>query len=245
MSKFLSESYQLHQDEKLLISSLHAVLAVENGVGDWMRIFHKISSKGYFQPLEARIVDAYQSGLCHPRPERIFRALRLCQYSNVKVVILGQDPYHGINQADGLAFSVPEGTKIPPSLRNILTERKSDLNVDSRSSDLSDLARQGVLLINSVLTVGHKAAGSHSNWGWELLTADLIKAVNEKQNSVCFLLWGGYAKSFKSLIDTSRHIVFTSPHPSPLSAYRGFFGSKPFSNVNEALEDLGQTPIIW
>ena len=245
MSKFLSESHQSPQDKTQLISSLHEVLTVEKGVGDWMIIFHKISTKGYFKPLEERIVEAYQSGLCHPRPERIFRALRLCQYSNVKVVILGQDPYHGINQADGLAFSVPEGMKTPPSLRNILTERKSDLNVDSRSSDLSDLARQGVLLINSVFTVGNKEAGSHSNWGWELLTADLIKAVNEKQNNVCFLLWGGYAKSFESLIDTSRHTVFTSPHPSPLSAYRGFFGSKPFSRVNEVLEGLGQTPIIW
>jgi uracil-DNA glycosylase len=245
MSKVISESHNSTQDKRLSISSLNDVLAVENGVGDWMRIFHKISSNDYFQPLEARIVDAYQSGLCHPRPEFIFRALRLCQYSDVKVVILGQDPYHGFDQADGLAFSVPEGTKVPPSLRNILKERKNDLNSDSRSSDLSDLARQGVLLINSVLTVGHKVAGSHSNWGWELLTADLLKAINEKQDSVCFLLWGGYAKSFKSLIDTSRHIVFTSPHPSPLSAYRGFFGSKPFSKVNEALEDLGKTPIIW
>ena len=245
MSKVISEFHNSHQGKRLSISSLNDVLAVENGVGDWMRIFHKISSNDYFQPLEARIVDAYQSGLCHPRPELIFRALRLCQYSDVKVVILGQDPYHGFDQADGLAFSVPEGTKVPPSLRNILKERKNDLNSDSRSSDLSDLARQGVLLINSVLTVGHKVAGSHSNWGWELLTADLLKAINEKQDSVCFLLWGGYAKSFKSLIDTSRHIVFTSPHPSPLSAYRGFFGSKPFSKVNEALEDLGQTPIIW
>jgi uracil-DNA glycosylase len=245
MSKELFESHCLEGVKSQLISTLSDLLDVNEGVGDWVKTFNKISTKAYWSTLEARIIDAYKKGLCFPSPENIFRSLRLCQFSEVKVVIIGQDPYHGINQADGLSFSVPEGIKTPPSLRNIFVERKNDLGVDSRSSDLSDLAKQGVLLLNSVLTVAHKEAGSHSNWGWEMLTSDLIKAVNDKQNNVCFLLWGQYAKNFESLIDTSRHTVFTSSHPSPLSAYRGFLGSKPFSRVNKVLEDSGQTSIIW
>jgi len=245
MSKELFEPHHFEAPKGHLISSLGGLLSVNEGVGDWGKTFDKISLKPYWSPLEARIIDAYKTGLCFPAPENIFRSLRLCPYSDVKVVIIGQDPYHGINQADGLAFSVPEGTKIPPSLRNIFEERKNDLDVDSRSSDLSDLAKQGVLLINSVLTVAHKDPGSHANWGWEELTSDLIKAVNDKQSNVCFLLWGQYAKRFEAIIDPSRHSVFISSHPSPLSAYRGFLGSKPFSNVNDVLKDSDQTPIIW
>lgn len=245
MSKELFEPHHFEASKKHLISSLDDALCVGEGVGDWGKTFDKMSLKAYWRPLEARIIEAYRTGLCLPAPDHIFRSLRLCQYSEVKVVIIGQDPYHGLHQADGLAFSVPEGTKIPPSLRNIFEERKNDLVVGSRSSDLSDLAKQGVLLINSVLTVAHKAPGSHANWGWENLTSDLIKAVNNKQSKVCFLLWGQYAKRFEAIIDTSRHTVFISSHPSPLSAYRGFLGSKPFSRVNDVLEASGQTPIIW
>ena len=245
MSRELFEQGEERGVKDLSIRSLGGLLHVDEGVGDWMKTFDKISLKAYWTLLEARIIDAYKTGLCFPAPKNIFRSLRLCQYSDVKVVIIGQDPYHGINQADGLAFSVPEGTKIPPSLRNIFKERKNDLDVDPRSSDLSDLAKQGVLLINSVLTVAHQAPGSHANWGWEMLTSDLIQAINDKQSNVCFLLWGQYAKRFESIIDPSRHTVFISSHPSPLSAYRGFLGSKPFSMVNDALEDSGQRPIIW
>lgn len=245
MSKEFFESLRPEGRKAPLMSSLGAVLDVNEGVGDWVETFNKISAKAYWCPLEARIIDAYKTGLCFPSPENIFRSLRLCQFSEVKVVIIGQDPYHGINQADGLSFSVPEGIKTPPSLRNIFEERKNDLGVGSRSSDLSDLAKQGVLLLNTVLTVAHKEAGSHSNWGWEMLTSDLIKEVNNKQSNVCFLLWGQYAKNLESIIDTSRHTVFTSSHPSPLSAYRGFLGSKPFSRVNKVLEDSGQSSIIW
>ena len=245
MSRELFEQGEERGGKDLSIRSLGGLLHVDEGVGDWMKTFDKISLKAYWTLLEARIIDAYKTELCFPAPKNIFRSLRLCQYSDVKVVIIGQDPYHGINQADGLAFSVPEGTKIPPSLRNIFKERKNDLDVDPRSSDLSDLAKQGVLLINSVLTVAHQEPGSHANWGWEMLTSDLIQAVNDKQSNVCFLLWGKYAKRFESIIDHSRHTVFISSHPSPLSAYRGFLGSKPFSMVNDALEDSGQRPIIW
>ena len=245
MSKELFESHHFTGRKSHIISSLDGLLNVNEGVGDWLKTFDKMSLKAYWRPLESRIIDAYKHGLCFPAPENIFRSLRLCQYAEVKVVIIGQDPYHGINQADGLAFSVPQGTKIPPSLRNIFEERKNDLRVDYRSSDLSDLAKQGVLLINSVLTVAHKAPGSHANWGWEKLTSDLIKAVNDKQSNVCFLLWGQYAKRFEAVIDSSRHTVLISSHPSPLSAYRGFLGSKPFSRVNDVLEDSGQKPIIW
>jgi uracil-DNA glycosylase len=245
MSRELFEQGEERGAKDMLVRSLGSLLHVDEGVGDWMKTFDKISLKAYWNPLEARIIDAYKTGLCFPAPKNIFRSLRLCQYSDVKVVIIGQDPYHGINQADGLAFSVPEGTKIPPSLRNIFEERKNDLDVDPRSSDLSDLAKQGVLLINSVLTVAHQEPGSHANWGWEMLTSDLIQAVNDKQSNVCFLLWGKYAKRFESIIDPSRHTVFISSHPSPLSAYRGFLGSKPFSMVNDILKDSGQRPIIW
>lgn len=245
MSRELFKPHHFEAPKEHSISSLGSLLHVDEGVGDWMKTFENISLKAYWPPLEARIIDAYKTGLCFPAPENIFKSLRLCQYSDVKVVIIGQDPYHGINQADGLAFSVPEGTKTPPSLRNIFEERKNDLDVDPRSSDLSDLAKQGVLLINSVLTVAHKDPGSHANWGWEKLTSDIIKAANDKQSNVCFLLWGQYAKRFEAIIDPSRHTIFISSHPSPLSAYRGFLGSKPFSRVNDALEDSGQTPIIW
>ena len=245
MSKERFEPHHFEPPKDHLISSLGDALCVGEGVGDWGITFDKMSLQAYWSPLEARIIEAYKAGLCFPAPDNIFRSLRLCQYSDVKVVIIGQDPYHGLHQADGLAFSVPEGTKIPPSLRNIFEERKNDLDVEARSSDLSDLAKQGVLLINSVLTVAHQEPGSHANMGWENLTSDLIKAVNDKQSKVCFLLWGQYAKRFEAIIDTTRHSVFISSHPSPLSAYRGFLGSKPFSRVNDALENSGQTPVIW
>ncbi|PCJ82235.1 MAG: uracil-DNA glycosylase [Bacteroidetes bacterium] len=245
MLKQLSNFKSSEGDIALTISSLDAVLASDGGLGDWDTIFHKISFMECWSALNDKVIDAYCSGICYPKPELIFRALKLCQLSDVKVVILGQDPYHGIGQANGLSFSVPNDIKTPPSLRNIFKEREDDLRASERSSDLSDWASQGVLLLNTVLTVGHGKAGSHSKWGWEKVTSELIKAVNKKESLVCFVLWGNYALKLAPLIDTSRHIIFSAPHPSPLSSYRGFFGSKPFSQINKKLQSSGETPIAW
>ncbi|HHZ96967.1 MAG TPA: uracil-DNA glycosylase [Flavobacteriales bacterium] len=245
MSKELFNSEEIKRNNLLTFSSLTALISDSKGIGDWDTIFHKISLKEGWSGLNDQVVDAYCTGICYPKPEFIFRALRLCQLSDVKVVIVGQDPYHGVGQANGLSFSVDEGNKIPPSLRNIFVELEDDLGLPRRSSDLSDWALQGVLLLNSVLTVGHGRAGSHSKWGWEEVTSMIIEAINEKERGVCFVLWGGYALKLAPLIDTSRHTILSAPHPSPLSSYRGFFGSKPFSQINKILQSSGMSPIVW
>jgi uracil-DNA glycosylase len=181
-----------------------------------------------------------------PSEDNIFRALALTGLNQVKVVILGQDPYHGEQQAHGLSFSVPAGTKLPPSLRNIYKELASDLGVKPPvSGDLSRWAEQGVLLLNAVLTVESGLAGSHAGKGWEEVTDALIKAVSDQRRGVVFILWGNYALKKRTLIDESKHLVITSAHPSPLSASRGFFGSRPFSQANAWLQSTGQTPIDW
>jgi uracil-DNA glycosylase len=178
-------------------------------------------------------------------PKNILRALRLTPLEQVRVVILGQDPYHTYGLADGLAFSVPNNATIPPSLRNILKEMNTDLGVGKRVSDFSDLASQGVLLLNTVLTVRATEPASHSGWGWEQLVEMMIKGVNDLPDGVCFILWGKHADKFRVLLDDKKHKIFSSPHPSPLSSYRGFFGSRPFSNVNNALIELGFDEINW
>lgn len=176
----------------------------------------------------------------------IFRALTLTQPGQVKVVILGQDPYHGENQAHGLSFSVPNGTKLPPSLRNIYKELASDLGVNPPTAgDLSRWAGQGVLLLNAVLTVEAGLAGSHAGKGWEDLTDALIKCISDQQRGVVFILWGNYALKKRDLIDETKHLVLSSVHPSPLSASRGFFGSRPFSKANDYLKSTGQSPVDW
>jgi uracil-DNA glycosylase len=181
-----------------------------------------------------------------PPPNETFRALKLTALDQVKVVILGQDPYHGPGQAHGLSFSVPEGARFPPSLRNIYKELASDIGVPVPSSgNLSSWANQGVLLLNAVLTVESGLAGSHAGKGWEEFTDAIIKVVNENREGVVFILWGNYALKKKLLINTEKHHVITSVHPSPLSASRGFFGSRPFSKANAYLEKIGQTPIDW
>ena len=251
MSKELFESQEFYGYNHLKISSLEGVLCSEGGVGDWMKIFNKIFLKSnspksvVWNSLDENVMRGYSRERCFPSPNNIFRALRLCALGDVKVVVIGQDPYHGVGQADGLAFSVPIGVKTPPSLRNILKERADDLQLNDRSSDLSDLASQGVLLLNSVLTVFSGRAASHKNWGWEDVTLELIRAVNINKKNVCFILWGAYAHKFRSEIDESKHFVHTSPHPSPLSSYRGFFKSQPFSKVNSALESFSLKPINW
>lgn len=181
-----------------------------------------------------------------PEEKNIFRALNLTPIEAVKVVILGQDPYHGELQAHGLSFSVPSGIKLPPSLRNIYKELEADLGMEVRTDgDLSRWAGQGVLLLNSVLTVESGAAGSHAGKGWEQITDALIKTVSDHKTGVVFILWGNYALKKRGLIDESKHHVISSVHPSPLSASRGFFGSRPFSKANDYLSSTGQSAIKW
>ncbi len=183
--------------------------------------------------------------LIYPTDINVFNALKTTSYDNVKVVILGQDPYHGPNQANGLSFSVTSGEKIPPSLRNIYKEISTDINCEiSQDGDLTPWAKQGVLLLNSVLTVEASKAGSHANKGWEQVTDSIIQSLNHKKKPIIFLLWGAYAQKKATLID-NKHFILKAPHPSPLSAHRGFLGCKHFSNTNQLLEQSGQAPIQW
>jgi len=174
-----------------------------------------------------------------------FRALDSVAPDRVRVVILGQDPYHGANQAQGLSFSVPAGQKLPPSLRNIFKEQASDLGISNASGDLSGWSEQGVLLLNAVLTVTAGQAGSHAKQGWEALTDAIIAALSAAPEPMVFMLWGGYAEKKRLLIDASKHLVLSAAHPSPLSAYRGWFGSRHFSQANLYLQQQGYAPIDW
>lgn len=203
--------------------------------------------KDYFQKLVAFVRNEYSQGVCYPKGSQIFSAFEHCPFENVKVVIIGQDPYHGVNQANGLCFSVQDGIEHPPSLVNIFKEIQQDLGISYPvSGNLERWASQGVLLLNATLTVRANQAGSHQNQGWETFTDSVIRAVSEKNNQVVFLLWGGYAKKKSTLIDASKHCVLTSGHPSPLSANRGYwFGNKHFSKANEFLTSVGKNPIQW
>ncbi len=212
----------------------------------WSALLREEARKEYLFLLEKKIEEAYASSICFPPKEKIFEAFRLCCPKDVKVVILGQDPYHGAGEAHGLAFSVRQGIKTPPSLRNIFKELESEFGIDlMRTTDLTSWAEQGVLLLNSVLTVEKDKAGSHSKWGWEEFTNAVISFISKENEPVVFVLWGDYARKKKNLIDLSKHTVIESAHPSPLSSYRGFFGSKPFSKVNEQLSAFGLAPISW
>lgn len=218
-------------------------IAVEN---DWKPILEKAAEKESYQDLRQFLVREYNQQTIYPDMNHIWQAFEWTPYNEVKVVILGQDPYHGPNQAHGLSFSVQPGVAIPPSLQNIYKELHSDLGYEPvKHGYLKHWATQGVLLLNTVLTVRAGQAHSHRDKGWEPLTDEVIRALNEREKPMVFLLWGGAAKKKMSMIDTSKHIVITSPHPSPLSAYRGFFGSKPFSKANDALEEMGQETIDW
>ncbi len=202
----------------------------------------------YFGQLAARVRAEYARTTIFPPAREIFAAFDACPFDNVKVVILGQDPYHGEGQANGLCFSVAPGIALPPSLINIFKEINADFGVNGpipSNGDLSRWARQGVLLLNSTLTVEAHRAGSHQGMGWEQLTDAAITCLNERKENIVFLLWGSYAIRKGALIDRSRHLVLTSPHPSPLSAHRGFFGNHHFSQANDYLVKHGKTPIDW
>lgn len=201
----------------------------------------------YFQKLVSFIKHEYTQGVCYPRGQQIFAAFDYCPFENVKVVIIGQDPYHGVNQANGLCFSVQDGVDHPPSLINIFKELQRDLGVPYPSSgNLERWAKQGVLLLNATLTVRANQAGSHQNQGWETFTDAVIRLVSEQKQQVVFMLWGGYAKKKASLIDASKHYILTSGHPSPLSANRGYwFGNKHFIRANQYLVSVGKGEIQW
>lgn len=197
-------------------------------------------------PVLAKVAAARRESVIYPAPEQVFHALQLTSFDQVRVVLLGQDPYHGAGQAQGLAFSVPEGVKAPPSLRNILKELERDLGQNGDSStDLSRWAKQGVLLLNAVLTVQDGKARSHRDWGWEEVTDAIICALSARREDLVFLLWGNDAKEKIPLIDTDRHHLLTTSHPSGFSAYRGFLGCGHFSQVNTVLAGLGEKAIRW
>ena len=212
----------------------------------WNEILSEEMKKDYYQELLAFVQKRREEVSVFPEEKNVFRALELTPFESVKVVILGQDPYHGFGQAHGLSFSVQKGIPLPPSLRNIYKELQEDLGGElPTEGDLSHWAKQGVLLLNTVLTVEEGNANSHKGMGWERLTNRLIESLNELNHPVIFILWGKPAQDKEKLITNPSHVILKSPHPSPLSAYRGFFGSKPFSKVNEMLIQQEQTPIRW
>ena len=212
----------------------------------WNEILSEEMKKDYYQELLAFVQKRREEVSVFPEEKNVFRALELTPFESVKVVILGQDPYHGFGQAHGLSFSVQKGIPLPPSLRNIYKELQEDLGGElPTEGDLSHWAKQGVLLLNTVLTVEEGNANSHKGMGWERLTNRLIESLNELNHPVIFILWGKPAQDKEKLITNPSHFILKSPHPSPLSAYRGFFGSKPFSRVNDILIQQGQTPIRW
>lgn len=212
----------------------------------WKNELELEMTKSYFVDLTYIISDLYKSETVYPPKEKIFRAFSLCPFSKIKVVILGQDPYHQTEQAEGLAFSVPDGIKLPPSLRNIYKELESDLNIKiKQSGNLESWAKQGVLLLNTVLTVLPDKPGSHKNIGWEKFTDAVIKQISDNKSHVVFILWGKFAQTKEVLINKRKHLVIKSAHPSPLSAYAGFFGSKPFSQTNGYLTKHNLEIIKW
>ncbi|HZH86826.1 MAG TPA: uracil-DNA glycosylase [Brumimicrobium sp.] len=213
----------------------------------WKRILTDELEKPYFKALQEFLTEEYKSATIFPDEENLFSAFDFTPFNEVKVVIIGQDPYHGVNQAHGLCFSVNENVAHPPSLMNIFKELQSDIGITIPiSGNLSNWAKQGVLLLNATLTVRAHEAGSHQGKGWETFTDEVIQSISKEKENVVFLLWGGFAKKKAKLIDSSKHHILTSGHPSPLSANRGYwFGNKHFSQTNEILEKLGEVPIVW
>lgn len=201
----------------------------------------------YFAELAAFVKAEYQHEAVYPPPASIFRAFELCPFDQVKVVILGQDPYHGKGQANGLCFAVNDGVALPPSLQNIFKEIEAEFGepVKNRSGDLSRWAKQGVLLLNATLTVRASLAGSHQGKGWERFTDAVVRALDAEREGLVFMLWGNYARQKGAHIDREKHFVLESPHPSPFSAYNGFFGNGHFKKANAYLESRGETPIDW
>ena len=213
---------------------------------DWGPLLSSEYTQPYFKSLEGFIASEYLKNKCFPPKDQIFNAFNLCAFKDLKAVLIGQDPYHGMGQANGLAFSVNSGVPIPPSLKNIFKELERDLELPTpKNGDLSNWASQGVLLLNATLTVEQGNAGAHQGRGWEEFTDRAIHELNARRDGLVFLLWGSYAQKKGAFIDRSRHLVLKAPHPSPLSAYRGFFGCQHFSKANEYLRQHGKNPIDW
>ena len=212
----------------------------------WKKVLFDEFQKPYFEILKAFLVEEKRTHTIYPKSANIFNAFEFTPFEQVKVVILGQDPYHGNNQAHGLSFSVQDGIPHPPSLQNIFKELRDDLGCSiPKSGNLSAWAKQGVFLLNTVLSVRASEANSHRNQGWENFTDAVIRTLSEQREHLVFILWGAPAGAKASLIDTKKHLILKAPHPSPLSSYRGFFGSKPFSKSNEYLTCKGLKPINW
>ena len=212
----------------------------------WKNILWDEFQKPYFESLKQFLVNEKKEHTIYPSGTNIFAAFDHTPFDAVKVVILGQDPYHGVNQAHGLSFSVQDGIQHPPSLQNIFKELKEDMGCAiPRSGNLTQWAKQGVFLLNTVLTVRASEANSHRNQGWEQFTDTVIKTLSAHKEHVVFILWGSPAGAIASLIDGTKHLILKAPHPSPLSSYRGFFGSRPFSKTNDYLKAQGKEPIVW
>ncbi|QII69312.1 uracil-DNA glycosylase [Apibacter sp. B3706] len=211
----------------------------------WKNLLKPEFEKPYFSSLINFVKQEYKEHTCYPKGKNIFKAFELTPFDQVKVVLLGQDPYHGEGQAMGLCFSVPNGIVYPPSLRNIIIELKNDTGIELKSGDLTPWTKQGVFLLNATLTVRAHQAGSHQKKGWETFTDSVIHKISEEKEHVVFILWGSYAQQKINLIDTRKHFIIKSVHPSPLSAHRGFFGSRPFSLTNEYLTSKKIEPIQW
>ncbi len=218
-----------------------------SSMSSWKELLKNEKSSEYFQKLLSYVESRRQQGVTvYPPKDKVFEAFKLTDFDSIRVVILGQDPYHGANQAHGLCFSVQKGVRIPPSLQNIYKELHADLEIDiPKHGFLESWAKQGVFMLNTVMTVEAGQANSHRNRGWETFTDQVIKIINEHSPHVVFLLWGSPAHKKAALIDQTKHTVLKAVHPSPLSAYRGFLGSKHFSQTNVALEEHGQTAIDW
>lgn len=212
----------------------------------WLQVLGDEFRQPYFEKLKEFLLEEKKKYLIFPPGQHIFEAFNLTPFADVHVVILGQDPYHGSGQAHGLCFSVPKDIKPPPSLENIFKEQADDLQIKQpRHGDLTKWAKQGVLLLNATLTVRENAAGSHQNKGWERFTDKAISALSEQREGIVFLLWGSFAQAKDVLIDQSKHFILKAPHPSPLSAYRGFLGCKHFSKTNEILFETNRQPVDW
>lgn len=213
----------------------------------WQKVLAPEFDQEYFKNLATFVKEQYKRATVYPPPKFIFRAFELTPFDKVKVVILGQDPYHGEGQANGLCFAVGSGIRPPPSLQNIYKEIETDTGKkrELQDGDLEEWAQQGVLLLNATLTVEAGKAGSHQNQGWEQFTDAVIRILSEQKENLVFMLWGAYAKKKGEVIDRAKHLVIESAHPSPLSAYNGFFGSRPFTRCDQYLLAHGETPIIW
>ena len=213
---------------------------------DWASLLKDEMRKPYFQELENFLKQEQTKYTIYPAEQDIFNALEMTPFYDIKVVIIGQDPYHEVNQAHGLSFSVKQGVKLPPSLKNIYKEISDELGIEmSNNGDLTSWAKQGVLLLNSSLTVRSGLPSSHRNYGWENLTTAIVEIINDRLSEVVFLLWGKHAKEYSKFIDENKHFVLTAPHPSPFSVYTGFWGCGHFAKTNEILKSLGKNPINW